>query len=120
DRSAPEEAPPVPPQRSEPDPWSGQPVADQPGPSGRPEQSGPGREPRYAGEFATAADSGWQAAEAVRGQSPPTDFTAAGLPRRTPLARLVPGSAAGSEPAPGGPAPRRDAEAVRGRLASYQ
>jgi signal transduction histidine kinase len=52
--------------------------------------------------------------------------TEAGLPRRRPRAHLVPGSA---RPAPssgrtaenGGPAtPRRSADAIRGRLASYQ
>jgi signal transduction histidine kinase len=69
-------------------------------------------------EFPTAADSGWRAAEAIGGQHGPTEVTAAGLPRRTPLARLVPGSAAASEPAQR--SPRRDAEAVRGRLTSYQ
>ncbi|MCO1653591.1 sensor histidine kinase [Pseudonocardia humida] len=70
-------------------------------------------------DFATAADQGWRAAEAVRGQSAPPEVTAAGLPRRTPLARLVPGSAATTDTtAP--VAQRRDAEAVRGRLASYQ
>jgi hypothetical protein len=52
--------------------------------------------------------------------------TESGLPRRRPRAQLVPGSAqqaAGAQP-PGGPEPatqaRRDPDAVRGRLASYQ
>ena len=70
-------------------------------------------------DFATAADQGWRAVEAVRGQDAPPEVTAAGLPRRTPLARLVPGSAA-TTGTTGPVPPRRDAEAVRGRLASYQ
>jgi hypothetical protein len=56
----------------------------------------------------------------VGGQKPPTEVTAAGLPRRTPLARLVPGSAASSQDSAAATASRRDADAVRGRLASYQ
>lgn len=49
--------------------------------------------------------------------------TESGLPRRRPRAQLVPGSAPVSEDpaqAPGGAAPRRTPDAVRGRLASYQ
>ncbi|MCE3550565.1 nitrate- and nitrite sensing domain-containing protein [Pseudonocardia sp. RS11V-5] len=76
--------------------------------------------------FATAADEGWRvadataaatAAESERGAS---ETTEAGLPKRRPRARLVPGSAAGSAvlAPPSGPA--RNAEAIRGRLASYQ
>ncbi|MFC5948747.1 nitrate- and nitrite sensing domain-containing protein [Pseudonocardia lutea] len=76
--------------------------------------------------FATAADEGWRvadataaatAAETERGAS---ETTEAGLPKRRPRARLVPGSAAGSAvlAPPSGPA--RNAEAIRGRLASYQ
>jgi hypothetical protein len=71
-------------------------------------------------DFSTAADSGWRAVEAVRGQGEPTQVTAAGLPRRTPLARLVPGSAPTSDATVPVPPRPRDAEAVRGRLASYQ
>ncbi|GAA4708613.1 hypothetical protein GCM10023215_57570 [Pseudonocardia yuanmonensis] len=78
------------------------------------------------GGFATAADEGWRvadataaatAAETERGAS---ETTEAGLPKRRPRARLVPGSAAGSAvlAPPSGPA--RNAEAIRGRLASYQ
>ncbi|WP_051085921.1 nitrate- and nitrite sensing domain-containing protein [Actinomycetospora chiangmaiensis] len=49
--------------------------------------------------------------------------TESGLPRRRPRAQLVPGSARPSAPSVPGAAPeapRRNAEAVRGRLASYQ
>ena len=49
------------------------------------------------------------------------------LPRRRPRAQLVPGSARPAPtraPSPGGPAesgpPKRNPDAVRGRLASYQ
>lgn len=47
--------------------------------------------------------------------SGPEDYTTAGLPRRTPKAQLVPGSADGSETTP-----QRDADEMRGRLASFQ
>ncbi|PKW19807.1 nitrate- and nitrite sensing domain-containing protein [Saccharopolyspora spinosa] len=43
------------------------------------------------------------------------DYTTAGLPRRTPRAQLVPGTA--TDPAV---TPRRDADLMRGRLASFQ
>ncbi|MFI0469343.1 nitrate- and nitrite sensing domain-containing protein [Saccharopolyspora sp. 5N102] len=43
------------------------------------------------------------------------DYTTAGLPRRTPRAQLVPGTA--TEP---DVKPRRDADVMRGRLASFQ
>jgi signal transduction histidine kinase len=72
------------------------------------------------------ADAGWLAAEAA---SEPTadEMTAAGLPKRSPQAFLVPGSV-GSSTATGDTAPAavtpaaaaRNAEAVRGRMSSYQ
>ncbi|MDQ3887312.1 MAG: ATP-binding protein, partial [Actinomycetota bacterium] len=64
------------------------------------------------------ADAGWQAAEALT-HPVEGEITPAGLPRRQPQAQLVPGaadSAASADPT----APVRSAEAVRGRLASYQ
>ncbi|MEV4169535.1 nitrate- and nitrite sensing domain-containing protein [Nonomuraea sp. NPDC049709] len=72
----------------------------------------------------TAADAGWRAAAAA---SDPSlgGITAAGLPKRTPKANLVPGTA--SQPAqqqqpqrPAPPAPPVSADRVRSRLASYQ
>ncbi|MEU7813790.1 nitrate- and nitrite sensing domain-containing protein [Pseudonocardia sp. NPDC049154] len=76
--------------------------------------------------FATAADEGWRvadataAAAAAESERGANETTEAGLPKRRPRARLVPGSAAGSAvlAPPSGPA--RNAEAIRGRLASYQ
>jgi hypothetical protein len=68
--------------------------------------------------FATAADEGWRASAgaAVERQD---ETTAAGLPKRRPHARLVPGSAGPVVPAAGAP-PRRNAEGVRDRLATHQ
>jgi hypothetical protein len=75
--------------------------------------------------FATAADEGWRVADATAQATAEesdrqAETTDAGLPKRRPRARLVPGSAAGSAvlAPPSGPA--RNAEAIRGRLASYQ
>ncbi|MBN9737105.1 MULTISPECIES: nitrate- and nitrite sensing domain-containing protein [unclassified Pseudonocardia] len=74
--------------------------------------------------FASPADDAWrQAREVGDGDEGdrPDDLTTAGLPKRRPRARLLPGSAAGStvlSPPPAGEP--RDAESVRGRLASYQ
>jgi len=70
------------------------------------------------------ADEGWQAAQALLNKTPESK-TAAGLPKRTPKAQLVPGSAA---PKPQGttqtaqrpPLPPRTADAVRGRMSSLQ
>ena len=72
--------------------------------------------------WASLADAGWHAAEVVA--APVSDgVTAAGLPRRLPMANLVPGTVAG--PGPGGPAPAapppaRSAAATRDRFASFQ
>jgi hypothetical protein len=80
------------------------------------------------------ADEGWQRAEALL--APVSEKTTAGLPKRVPKAHLVPGSAApraessGSSQGSGGgttaatlapPAlPPRTADAVRGRMSSFQ
>jgi hypothetical protein len=63
----------------------------------------------------TAADDGWRAASRV------ADFavqerTPAGLPKRQPMAQLVPG---GVEKGPSTAAQRRSPEAVRGLLSAY-
>ncbi|MER6942611.1 nitrate- and nitrite sensing domain-containing protein [Nonomuraea sp. NPDC000554] len=70
----------------------------------------------------TAADAGWQAAAAA---SDPSlgGTTAAGLPKRTPKANLVPGTA--SQPAPQqqqrqDPTPPVSPDRMRRRMASYQ
>jgi hypothetical protein len=78
--------------------------------------------------WATTGDAGWRAAAASTADAD-AGTTEAGLPRRRPRARLVPG-AAGTEEAqspapvaassPSGAHARRDPDAIRGRLASYQ
>jgi hypothetical protein len=68
--------------------------------------------------FASAADEGWRAANGVAAERP-DELTAAGLPKRRPRARLVPGSA-GSAVLAAPASPTRSAESIRGRLASYQ
>ncbi|WP_158228442.1 nitrate- and nitrite sensing domain-containing protein [Pseudonocardia sp. MH-G8] len=67
--------------------------------------------------FASAADSLWQAARAATTHTE-SSVTRAGLPKRVPRSRLLPGSAG---PA-GTPAAEstRDADAVRGRLTTFQ
>jgi signal transduction histidine kinase len=69
-------------------------------------------------EFASLADEGWRAANGAAAERP-DEVTAAGLPKRRPRARLVPGSAGSAVLAPP-PASARSAETIRGRLASYQ
>jgi hypothetical protein len=86
------------------------------GPS-RPERTSPERDE----EFATAADEGWRVAESTAAEAERSaEVTTAGLPKRRPRARLVPGSAAGSAVLASSSAPSRSAEVIRGRLASYQ
>ncbi|MBL8925294.1 MAG: nitrate- and nitrite sensing domain-containing protein [Pseudonocardia sp.] len=68
--------------------------------------------------FASTADEGWRAASGATAERP-DELTAAGLPKRRPRARLVPGSA-GSAVLAGPASPTRSADSVRGRLASYQ
>ncbi|WP_232837056.1 sensor histidine kinase [Lentzea terrae] len=70
------------------------------------------------------ADEGWQAAQALLNKAPETKTTA-GLPKRTPKAQLVPGSAAPkpqslTQTAQRPPLPPRSADAVRGRMSSLQ
>jgi hypothetical protein len=87
--------------------------------------------PAAPGAFATAADDGWRASAAAA-EVVGEELTPAGLPKRRPRARLVPG-AAGPAAQPAAPVGRtgssgpveqtgaaRTAEAIRNRLASYQ
>ncbi|MGA5757471.1 nitrate- and nitrite sensing domain-containing protein [Nonomuraea bangladeshensis] len=71
----------------------------------------------------TAADAGWQAA-AKASEPSLGGITAAGLPKRTPKANLVPGTAAQPSPAqqqPQAPAPPPvSADRMRSRMASFQ
>jgi hypothetical protein len=71
-----------------------------------------------AAAFASVADEGWRAASGAAAERP-DELTAAGLPKRRPRARLVPGSA-GSAVLAAPASSTRSAESIRGRLASYQ
>ena len=70
----------------------------------------------------TPADEGWQLAEASL--APVSETTGAGLPKRVPKAHLVPGSAAArtnnTQQSDAPPLPPRTADAVRGRMSSFQ
>lgn len=67
--------------------------------------------------FVTSADAVWQAARAAT-ETQTGGFTQAGLPKRVPRGRLMPGSAMPGEPPPS--ISGRDPEAVRGRLTTFQ
>jgi signal transduction histidine kinase len=69
-------------------------------------------------DFASVADEGWRAASGAAADRP-DELTAAGLPKRRPRARLVPGSA-GSAVLAATAGSSRSAETTRARLASYQ
>ncbi|GAA2524101.1 sensor histidine kinase [Pilimelia columellifera] len=62
----------------------------------------------------TAADDGWRAAQALA-DGAPAETTTAGLPKRTPMAQLVPGSIESESAA----VQRRSPEGVRGLLSAY-
>jgi signal transduction histidine kinase len=88
-----------------------------PAASGAPPAAPVGAPPAQA--FATVADEGWRAASGAAAERP-DELTAAGLPKRRPRARLVPGSAGSAVLAAPAASPTRSAESIRGRLASYQ
>ncbi|MEU0469462.1 nitrate- and nitrite sensing domain-containing protein [Amycolatopsis sp. NPDC006131] len=101
---------------AEPQPQSQQPHSRQP--QGQQAQSGDAVA-GGDGAWSFASDESWAAVQTVS-SSPPSNFTAAGLPKRRRGEQLLPGSAL----APGAPAPaprtRRDPQDVRGRLSSFQ
>ncbi|HEU5471681.1 MAG TPA: nitrate- and nitrite sensing domain-containing protein [Actinophytocola sp.] len=75
--------------------------------------------------WTSPGDEGWQAARALLENTEEDPLTSAGLPKRVPKAHLVPGSAAprheaAAEESPGIQLPPRSADAVRGRMSSYQ
>lgn len=82
--------------------------------------------------WTSPGDDGWLAARALLDEKTPDTTTGAGLPKRVPKAHLVPGSAAprheAKETRPGNdtgptappPLPPRTADAVRGRMSSFQ
>jgi signal transduction histidine kinase len=67
--------------------------------------------------FTTSADAVWRAAQAAT-ESQTAGVTEAGLPKRVPRGRLMPGSASPGEPPPS--ISGRDPDAVRGRLTTFQ
>jgi len=72
--------------------------------------------PTEAVSWRTAADEGWRAAQAAA-TPPDGGLTAAGLPRRIPMAQLVPGGVEAT--VGGGGSDRRTPDAVRGLLSAY-
>jgi anti-sigma regulatory factor (Ser/Thr protein kinase) len=72
--------------------------------------------PSVSGGWQTAADQGWSAASALARYDDPAPSPGTGLPRREPMARLVPGGV--SEPQAPVRNPRKPDE-VRGMLSSY-
>ncbi|HEX5595305.1 MAG TPA: nitrate- and nitrite sensing domain-containing protein [Micromonosporaceae bacterium] len=84
------------------------------GTEGGPTSSGGGWGGGSAGGWQTAADDGWRAASAAA-EVPVSETTQTGLPKRVPMAQLVPG---GVEK-PTAPTQRRTPEAVRGLLSAY-
>jgi signal transduction histidine kinase len=80
---------------------------------------GPAGEPGDG--WASPASTGWRAAEAVL-EPVSSGFTDAGLPKRTPRANLVPGTAAAASPTGAHPPPSsaRSAATTRDRFASFQ
>lgn len=83
------------------------------GAAGRSGPAGQSTEPLVT-EWTTAADEGWRAASAAA-ESEPSDTTQAGLPKRVPMAQLVPGGVDKSTV----PVQRRTPESVRGLLSAY-
>jgi hypothetical protein len=86
--------------------------------SAQPIQGAPRRPEPVEPGFASAADEGWRVAEGAAAERS-DELTSAGLPKRRPRARLVPGSAGSAVLAPPAAA-GRSADNIRGRLSSYQ
>jgi signal transduction histidine kinase len=77
----------------------------------------PAGPPHAARSWTSPADDGWRAAEVVL-EPAVGGLTPAGLPRRTPKANLVPGSAGSREARP--PRPADSPEVMSNRLAGFQ
>ncbi|MFD0479663.1 hypothetical protein ACFQ0B_74575 [Nonomuraea thailandensis] len=97
-------------------------AAEEPGGEPGPVQAVPSGEEAWR----TAADAGWQAA-AKASEPSLGGITAAGLPKRTPKANLVPGTASQpaqpqpqQQPQRQAPMPPVSADRMRSRMASYQ
>ncbi|MDG4779135.1 nitrate- and nitrite sensing domain-containing protein [Micromonospora sp. WMMD961] len=85
---------------------------------GRPSlaESLPNRRPQpQTNGWQTAADDGWRAASAAADAAPVSETTTTGLPKRKPMAQLVPGAVE----KPTTSVQRRSPEAVRGLLSAY-
>ncbi|MFD6562963.1 nitrate- and nitrite sensing domain-containing protein [Micromonospora profundi] len=107
------------------------PMADTPSTGGAPRDNGstanggarpglaeslPNRRPQpQTNGWQTAADDGWRAASAAASAAPVNETTTTGLPKRKPMAQLVPGAV--EKPATS--VQRRSPEAVRGLLSAY-
>ncbi|HEY2697095.1 MAG TPA: sensor histidine kinase [Pseudonocardiaceae bacterium] len=85
------------------------------------EEEAPPEDASFAGRtgWRFAADEGWKAADSVT-QSSPEAFTSAGLPKRQPKARLLPGSAGATGTTGVQPAVGPGAAKMRRRLAGFQ
>ncbi|SCL27289.1 hypothetical protein GA0070616_3472 [Micromonospora nigra] len=104
------------------------PMADTPTAAGAPQGNGsaatrgarpgapetPHRPAPTSGGWQTAADDGWRAASAAS-EAPVSGTTSTGLPKRTPMAQLVPGAVE----KPTTSVQRRSPESVRGLLSAY-
>jgi hypothetical protein len=76
-------------------------------------------EPAYdENRWRTAADQGWRIAQEMTAMAP-EESTGAGLPKRRPMERLVPGSVDSGVEEPIARPTRRDPEGVRGLLSAY-
>lgn len=107
------------------------PMADTPTAGGAPRDNGftanegarpslaeslPNRRPQpQTNGWQTSADDGWRAASAAAGAAPVSETTTTGLPKRKPMAQLVPGAVE----KPTTSVQRRSPEAVRGLLSAY-
>ena len=76
-------------------------------------------EDRRKREWTSPADAGWQAAQRAT-EVPVEDHTTAGLPRRAPGHRLVPGAVEPAAPAERPAIRRRDPESIRANLSRHQ
>ncbi|MGW0020095.1 ATP-binding protein [Rhodococcus sp. NPDC003382] len=76
-------------------------------------------EDRRKREWTSAADAGWEAAQRAA-EVPVEDHTTAGLPRRAPGHRLVPGAVEPVAPVERPTIRRRDPEAIRANLSRHQ
>ncbi|WP_422734347.1 nitrate- and nitrite sensing domain-containing protein [Micromonospora sp. WMMD558] len=118
----------APPQQTRPATTGNAPMAETPTSGGAPRQNGstangnrtpaeglPQRPtPPTSGGWQTAADDGWRAASAAS-EVPVGSTTPTGLPKRTPMAQLVPGAVE----KPTTSVQRRTPESVRGLLSAY-